>query len=1177
MTETLLNPIGDAPEERARVEPAASRAAGFALPNSAESDRLAAGRAAARSLGVPEAIADLDPDEIVGLSRTTKRYRLLSESPHLHQWLDEGNNAELAGDDVEALAAVEHAYWRSTQPWLGVYDALEGPAHSFAAGAATSLGMGAQGLGQLLESSAEGLSDLRESSGVEAEPFGALAPFVGHGYATPGSVDFLVDTTAAAGAGLREVGETVEEMAIAMDVPPEERGFLNDVAGGLGQVAGQLALFAAGPLGKASFVALAFGQGVEVQRRLQIDRGVDPNSAEAHIGQFLAGIGSLVSERISIGALMKRLPSLEKYTGRRLAGTVKGAAVEATQEVGESILQNVIANAVAEQDTPFLDALWKDGLVGGSTGGIVGYLREALVPGRRKGPAVAQPPSPEQDRPVIEAINVAVRESKLAKRSPQALRDFLGRTKIGSGTEHLYVSAEAFLAYFRGQDLLPGSVARQLGLKPGDVVQRAKAGGLIAIPTENYAVTLAATQHGDWFALNASFSPQGVAAKGPGAESASAQARQVRDREEAFLKAEASELAALEQEMIQQFTEAGLPQEVAQQTVQPLVAFYRTLASESVESPAELFRRFGGLEVSGGVNEVERPDGEHRKFGQRKIVSVLSGKELGYDGDNVDVLIPLAKKWYNENLRPEDRRNSLPFSVFNANLGLPIMFEAPEKIRSKRFRDPVRLKLVPALWDIVRFAEIKSNFIPNTDFSDRKKQHVLGMYWGEADVQLGSNIYTVRLNLRVLGKGTKYYNHTVDGVQKNVNVPQSGSRGNRDRPARAGEHPQDIDQLYLASPFDDFNLYVLAVRPVGAASDQDELVRGSLSLPGSGLSPASPARILLTEQADFSTTLHELGHYFLEVNRSLMNGPGAPLRVHQDLEETNTWWRGNAEAIAVEAGVAPSAVEAFLDSGSTSEGPRERRIAAVLHEQWARAFEAYLREGKAPSVELRQSFRHFKDWLIAIYRQQDALGVDLSAEVRGVFDRMLATRAEIEQAARRAGYRDAGDPRRTAALQNFRAEAEEDLLAARLAEEEEDEEAVVQALHGRAALQYLEEEIEGLMPEAGPSAAEESERSARIAAEISKGWTAREMNEDLYLVRQAQAGQAAAAALAAGEQAEALLQRRRQLLNHYLWLEARKKRHLLQRVQDVLRPAGAFLYSAPAEHAPAIEPALVAQ
>ncbi len=778
---------------------------------------------------------------------------------------------------------------------------------------------------------------------------------------------------------------------------------------------------------------------------------------------------------------------------------------------------------------------------------------------------------------MIEAINTAVRESKLAKRSPQALRDFLGRTKIGSGTEHLYVSAEAFVAYFRGKGQLPGTIARQLGLAPGQVIQRAKAGGLIAVPTENYAVTLAATSHGDWFAANASFSPQGAAAKGPGAESASVRARLMRDREEASLQAEATELAALEQEMTRQFTEAGLPQDVAQQTVQPLIAFFRTVASDSFESPAELFRRFGGLEVSGAVQDVGRPDGEHRKIGQPRVVSVLSGTELGYDGDDVDVLIPLALSWYNKNLRPKDRRNSLPLSVFNAHLGLPVMFEAPQKIRSKRFRDPVRLKLVPALWDIVRFAEIKSDFIPNNDLSDRKKKHVLGMYWGEADVQLGSNIYTVRLNLRVLGKGTKYYNHTIDSVQRNVNVPQSGSRGNRDRPARAGERLEDIDQLYLALPFDDFNLNVLAVRPVGADIDQRELLRGSLSLPESGLSPASPARILLAEQADFSTALHELGHYFLEVNRSLMKGPGAPLRVHQDLENTNTWWRGNAEAIAVEAGVTASEVEAFLDGGSTSGGPRDQRIAAALHEQWARAFETYLREGKAPSLGLRQSFRHFKDWLIAIYRQPDALDVDLSPDVRGVFDRMLATREEIEQVARRAGYRDAGDLRGDVALKNFRAEAEEDLLAARLSEEEENDDAVVQALHGQAALQYLEEEIEGLVPETGPSAAEESARSARIAAEISKGWMAREMNEDLYLERQALAGQAAAAALVEGKRAEVLLQRRRQLLNHFLWLEARKKRRLLQSIQDALRPPRKFLSPAPGEAAPTVEPLQMAQ
>ena len=74
------------------------------------------------------------------------------------------------------------------------------------------------------------------------------------------------------------------------------------------------------------------------------------------------------------------------------------------------------------------------------------------------------------------------------------------------------------------------------------------------------------------------------------------------------------------------------------------------------------------------------------------------------------------------------------------------------------------------------------------------------------------------------------------------------------------------------------------------------------------------------------------------------------------------------------------------------------------HEQWARGFEAYLFEGKAPSVELKGVFSRFAAWLKNVYRQLASLNVELTDEVRGVFDRMLATEEQIKEAEALRGY-----------------------------------------------------------------------------------------------------------------------------------------------------------------------------
>lgn len=70
----------------------------------------------------------------------------------------------------------------------------------------------------------------------------------------------------------------------------------------------------------------------------------------------------------------------------------------------------------------------------------------------------------------------------------------------------------------------------------------------------------------------------------------------------------------------------------------------------------------------------------------------------------------------------------------------------------------------------------------------------------------------------------------------------------------------------------------------------------------------------------------------------------------------------------------------------------------AYHEQFARGFEAYLFEGKAPSIELHGVFQRFRAWLLNVYKSLDALKVELTDEVRGVFDRMLATTEQIQLA-----------------------------------------------------------------------------------------------------------------------------------------------------------------------------------
>lgn len=181
-------------------------------------------------------------------------------------------------------------------------------------------------------------------------------------------------------------------------------------------------------------------------------------------------------------------------------------------------------------------------------------------------------------------------------------------------------------------------------------------------------------------------------------------------------------------------------------------------------------------------------------------------------------------------------------------------------------------------------------------------------------------------------------------------------------------------------------------------------------------------QIEMLENADKSTFFHELGHYYLEVLGDLAEDSSAPQDIRDDYQVLLDWF-----------------------------GVQSRdQIEVSHHEQFARGFEAYLMEGKAPSLTLRKAFHRFKVWLIKIYKDIRALDVELTEDVRNVMGRVVATRTEIEEASAKYGllhnlptginYKALTDPRTfgmtgkaaerfTEAIEEARRAAEEELQA----------------------------------------------------------------------------------------------------------------------------------------------------
>lgn len=127
-------------------------------------------------------------------------------------------------------------------------------------------------------------------------------------------------------------------------------------------------------------------------------------------------------------------------------------------------------------------------------------------------------------------------------------------------------------------------------------------------------------------------------------------------------------------------------------------------------------------------------------------------------------------------------------------------------------------------------------------------------------------------------------------------------------------------------------------------------------------------KIRLGEFADSSSFIHEAAHDFLQdMSDYVAEGKAS--------EDYLKFWEP---------------VKSWLDL-------KDGKITRDQHEKFARGFEAFMREGKAPSSTLERVFRTFRDWLLKIYKTVTDLNVDLNDSMRQFFGDMLtAQEAELK-------------------------------------------------------------------------------------------------------------------------------------------------------------------------------------
>lgn len=127
--------------------------------------------------------------------------------------------------------------------------------------------------------------------------------------------------------------------------------------------------------------------------------------------------------------------------------------------------------------------------------------------------------------------------------------------------------------------------------------------------------------------------------------------------------------------------------------------------------------------------------------------------------------------------------------------------------------------------------------------------------------------------------------------------------------------------------------------------------------------------ISIFKTADRSTFLHEMGHVFFDDIQKLASMDNAPKQLLDDWNTLKEW--------------------SEWDDAKGADNTK-------AHEKFARGWEAYLREGKAPTKGLQRVFRMFSKWLTRIYRSVQRLGGLPPKEIQDIMARMIATQEDID-------------------------------------------------------------------------------------------------------------------------------------------------------------------------------------
>ena len=727
----------------------------------------------------------------------------------------------------------------------------------------------------------------------------------------------------------------------------------------------QLGLLAAGP--EAGPLLMGGTQGSETEGKA-LQQGANPNAA-LQDATLQSVFGVLAMKYGTLPVLKNWAGVLENQAGRATAWTLArnlGKAAAANLSIGTAQgAANSFANDFADYATDVnpkaMDgwaqrALDNAVVMGGTSLALMGPAALHEMVGRNKTALDLQQAQTTagNTQKLLSDLDKGTADSRDPK-APLSHQDFVEQATKGTPAENLYAPVEAVKAYYqtKGQD--PGAEMDKAGL--ADSYQEAvKTGGHVVIPTNVWTDLFANTEAGNALKPDIKTDPADLSAREVASQKADLQKQ----------SDEAAQFHADVQKGVDEYQASEAGKDFIKQVSGQLKA-----AGYEGKDSATLAKTLSGYEVM-----AQRAGMPIRDFLDKYAPTIKGIDKI--DMDQVDGLFQKGQP-VNKLETPGNEKGIIGKTVEKAKSLLGMT--PKETPHQELFLDTESYKSTEAAQ--ARIADRVKKFQAQEKPDKYDNTHVR---------TFDEDGYEVRGNHDDSGSDT--------AVREGIREGEDPKRQMADRRAQGNEIEQSLLRSVQGKFFAD--RYADSTQPgEQTARLRDSQIKRDISNAKTGkdrpgdafyqkdagavvkgrfyIGNAGKYFIDLTKAKDLSTFLHESGHAYLEILKDLAAGPAAT-------DDIKSMWADTQKYLGHKDGQA---------------------LTTEQHEKFAKSFEAYLAEGKAPTRRLQAVFSRFKTWLSGVYQHiKQQLGVNLDPSIRSVFDRIYATQDEIARAQHETGYLD---------------------------------------------------------------------------------------------------------------------------------------------------------------------------